>query len=140
MITKGYLLVHSDCTPYEPNETIIAFSENKNELDRIAIVKNQQIDELLNRFRSSLEKIKIYEDKFDNFCGVNNYEISKEKFQEWIKNNPIPENLTDFIKFIENEEYLTKEYNVYFNSVQEHEIEQHYYVQSLWADPNKNSR
>lgn len=127
MILSGHFLIHSDGTPYEPWETTIAFSEDKKELDFEASERNTEIEDSLKRFQNLTEEMEQYERKFDDFRSLFNYEPTKENFLDWINENPIPENLQEFMDF----EDENTEYSVELNIAQEHDFYEHYYVRSF---------
>lgn len=129
MILSGHLLIYIDGVPYEPNETTIGFSQNKNELDSEADERNKKLEAVLHRFQNLCPDIENYENKFDEFRISCDYQPSRKDFQRWLEINPIPENLTEFVEFSEPEE--SSSYSVYFNSTQEYELEGSYYVQSF---------
>ena len=126
MITKGYLLIHSDCIPYESTETVIACSEDKNQLDKIAITKNKEIEETLHRFHLLQQDIETYRTQFDMFLLLN-VEYSKQDFDEWIKNNPILQNIEEFVDFEESDSENEIEFWVYFSALQEYDLRESYY-------------
>lgn len=130
MIIKGYLLIHSDCIPYESTETVLACSEDKNQLDKIAITKNKEVEETLHRFHLLQQDIETYRTQFDMFQLLNS-EYSKKDFDEWIKNNPIPENIEEFVDFEESDSENESEFWVYFNALQEYDLREHYYVRAF---------
>ena len=136
MITKGYVLIHSNLSSHESENAIIVFSEDKNELDKIADDKNKSSIKLFNEFISLSEDIKIYKEKFENFQKFHDCEISKIDFQKWRKENPVPAFLNGFIKF---HEFEREKYNVYLDAVQEQDLRDYYYVESLEPDPGIHS-
>lgn len=135
MITKGYLLIHSDGSSYEPYETILGFSENKRELDQKAFSFNKEREECLNRFENCSEFISEYENRFDTFREINGWNLTKEKFTEWLKDNPIPQEIDEFVQFLERSKEEQKAenfpYEVSLNSPSPHELMDSYYVQSF---------
>lgn len=132
MITKGYLLIHSDGTAWEPYETTLGFSEDKDELDRKASDFNKEREESLNRLNNCLDERISYEAKFDTFREAHDYAPTKEKFKEWLEKNPIPFEIEEFISFYENDEEVSgagdRDYEIYMKCTSEHELMDSYYV------------
>ena len=135
MITKGYLLIHSDGTPYEPYETILGFSENKEELEQKASDFNTKREDSLNRFNNCFDQISLYEENFEDFRKVNDYAPTREKFKEWLKQNPIPSEIEEFVSFYESDEEVPgagdRPYEFHMKCTLEHELMDSYYVSSF---------
>lgn len=129
MISKGYLLIHSDGIPYEPWETILAFSEDKEELEKKASLYNKEAENILERFKNVTDDMDKYDEKFYTFRGLFEHEPTKLDFQNWIIQNPIPKELQEFLEIEEYEE--DGKYMVSLRETFEHELWDHYYVKTF---------
>lgn len=129
MIEKGYLLIHSDGVPWEPCETVLGFSENKEELEKEAETFNKEREESLVRFQFVSEQISSYEEKFYEFRSKFP-KFSKEDFQEWLIENPIPQEIAEFVDFHEYEDG-----EIFLRTTEEHELNDCLLVQSFGNPP-----
>lgn len=91
MTLKGFVLVAATGSYEDYHEELIGFSESKEELEN-------KITEL----KISNLKLKKYEDtrgiRFEYFRNYNWAFDNNEPFNKWIKENPIPEEILEFVE------------------------------------------
>jgi len=102
MISTGYILVYNTGEYEDRRQTLLVFSENRNELKEIENQKNAEIMRLRERFTDTESFRNIYLDFVDEYRSKlipgNNLEyLTAAQLNIFLEQFPIPEELEDLV-------------------------------------------
>lgn len=139
LTTEGYVLCEMSGDHENRWESQLYYSTNREKLENICKILQYKNDEFSSRYRKCQSEIyrylKFYTDKFGHDEG-----ISKEDFDKFLLNNPIPSYISEFILTYKMSESCNKngEPQYHIETIDlEHEIDKYYYVSELDGDKNK---
>jgi len=131
MITQGYVLVRISGEYEDKTKDLLVFSENKEELEKIAFEENSKISKLKEQYDKTEESRLDYTNKYHKFLEENNVDRHPDEYQlqAFLEEFPIPDELTDLI--FETSEYDWDSEVFYLAEVDTYDFDNYYTVYKL---------
>lgn len=132
---KGYILIHCIGEYEDRKEIPLLFSTDKSELQEIESDFNSNQYELRRKSTESKELVEPYFKKFEFFIFANKITgyLDKNQFDEFITNNPIPEELEGLViedsDFIDDSQPASKFY--YLIEKDYFDLHSYYFIKEL---------
>lgn len=138
MFTKGFVLIQSIGEYSDRTETTLAFSENENELKEKQIQLKNETEQRLLHFEKSENDIKSYLDKYYREID-DQWDYNKRKI--WFVENPVPEEIDDFIWISDSENDLDLKNNsekfIELQQIWASDLYVSYHIQSFGNDSSE---
>lgn len=140
LTTEGYILSVKSGSHENTLTSRLYYSTNRKKLEKICKILQFENNQLTFRYREQKYEIrrylKFYTDKFGHDEG-----ISKEDFDKFLLNNPIPSYITEFIKAYKMPEEYDKngesQYHIEETIDWEYDIDKFYHVSKLHGNKDE---
>lgn len=131
MITQGYVLICFSGEYGDRDERLLSFSEDREELEKIAFEENQKISKLKKQYESTEEARLLYTNKYHDFLQKNDIKSypNLSQIEAFFKEFPIPDELEDLM-FETSEEDEDREI-FYLAEVDSYDFDRYYAVRKL---------